>query len=58
MAIACLVDRAPSFTFSDVLHFFAHKLARLRAGGFPPALRFFCALDSFFLWHKSSPYYS
>jgi len=37
------------FTFSDVMHFFAHKLARLRAGGFPSALRFYGSLDSFFL---------
>jgi len=49
MAIACLVERAPCFTFSDVMHFFAHKLARLRAGGFPSALRFYGSLDSFFL---------
>jgi hypothetical protein len=43
------------FAFSDVMHFFSHKLAGLRAGGFPLALRFFGSLDSFFLWHESPP---
>jgi hypothetical protein len=39
------------FAFSNVLHFFAHKLARLSAGRFAFALIFARAFNCFFFWH-------
>ena len=40
------------FAFADVLHFFAHKLARLRGRRLAFALIFARAFNYFFFWHN------
>jgi hypothetical protein len=37
--------------FSDMLHFFAHELARLSGRGFTFALIFTRPFNCFFFWH-------
>jgi hypothetical protein len=39
------------FAFPNVLHFFAHKLARLRGRRFAFAFIFVRPFDCFFFWH-------
>jgi hypothetical protein len=40
------------FTFPNVFHFFAHKLARLSRRRFAFALVFSRAFNCFFFWHN------
>jgi hypothetical protein len=39
------------FSFSNMVHFFAHEFSRLGAGGFAFALVFTCPFNWFFFWH-------
>src|SRR5207244_12771319 len=40
------------FAFSNVFHFFVHKLARLSAGRFAFTLVFVRSFNCFFFWHN------
>lgn len=42
------------FALANVVHFFAHEFARLRARGFTLALVSGCPALRFFFWHGSS----
>ena len=48
----CLLGRpCPVFSFTDVLHFFAHEFARLRGRRFAFASVLACPFDCFLFWH-------
>jgi hypothetical protein len=42
------------FSFSNMVHFFAHEFSRLGAGGFAFALVFTRPFNWFFFWHIKS----